>query len=175
MVGPSAFPMIINHQASKNIDDGELLWEGFLESWEEPSLYSQILLREDYLKRIKEKFLPLVKTQAKSDLQNKAYRDGLNHIDLDSFAHIFDLYREATISVVENIKLFQINQNGKPFIWKGINYLLKLPSDTVIYPGHNYGYSSTISIKENISLSPFFQCKNLEEFIKVMDNFEENR
>ena len=53
--------------------------------------------------------------------------------------------------------------------------LLKLPSDTVIYPGHNYGYSSTISIKENINLSSFFQCKNLDEFIKIMDDFEKNR
>ena len=55
------------------------------------------------------------------------------------------------------------------------NILLKLPSDTIIYPGHNYGYCSSISIKENINLSSFFQCKNFNEFIEIMDNFEKNR
>ena len=55
------------------------------------------------------------------------------------------------------------------------NIILKLPSETIIYPGHHYGYTKTISIRENISLSPFFQCKNIIEFKKVMEKFEKNR
>ena len=32
-----------------------------------------------------------------------------------------------------------------------------------------------ISLKDNKVLSPFFQCENLDEFIEVMQNYEENR
>ena len=53
--------------------------------------------------------------------------------------------------------------------------ILTLPKQTIIYPGHNYGYTSSITLKENISLSPFFQCSNKEEFIKIMEEFEDGR
>ncbi len=52
---------------------------------------------------------------------------------------------------------------------------LDLPPSTIIYPGHNYGFSKTISIKDNVNLSKFFQCKSIEEFKIVMKNFEKNR
>jgi len=50
--------------------------------------------------------------------------------------------------------------------------ILTLPQDTTIYPGHHYGYSPTITIKENIQNSNFFQCKSLDEFVVIMKNFE---
>ncbi len=53
--------------------------------------------------------------------------------------------------------------------------ILKLPKCTTIYPGHHYGFKKSISIQENISLSPFFQCEDVDEFKKVMANFERNR
>ena len=52
--------------------------------------------------------------------------------------------------------------------------LLNLPKETIIYPGHHYGFSKTISIKDNIKNSDFFQCKSLNEFIKIMKKFEKN-
>ena len=55
------------------------------------------------------------------------------------------------------------------------NIILNLPETTTIYPGHNYGFSKTITIKENISISNFFQCESLEEFKIIMKNFEKNR
>ena len=55
------------------------------------------------------------------------------------------------------------------------NIILNLPKDTIIYPGHDYGYKSDISIRENINLSTFFSCKSEDEFIEVMRKFEENR
>ena len=55
------------------------------------------------------------------------------------------------------------------------NIILNLPKTTTIYPGHNYGYSKTITIKDNINLSKFFQCKSIEEFKMIMKNFEKNR
>ena len=53
--------------------------------------------------------------------------------------------------------------------------LLPLPDETMIYPGHHYGYTPSVTLKENKSLSPFFQCSSEEEFIKVMEAFEKNR
>jgi len=55
------------------------------------------------------------------------------------------------------------------------NEILTLPKQTIIYPGHNYGYTPNITLNENIALSPFFQCSNKEEFIKVMKEFEDGR
>jgi glyoxylase-like metal-dependent hydrolase (beta-lactamase superfamily II) len=53
--------------------------------------------------------------------------------------------------------------------------ILKLPMQTQIYPGHHYGFKKSISLIENIRLSPFFQCESLSEFRQVMENFEKGR
>jgi len=55
------------------------------------------------------------------------------------------------------------------------NIILKLPEDTLIYPGHDYGDKPVITISENIKLSSFFSCKSVQEFTEVMKNFESNR
>ena len=52
--------------------------------------------------------------------------------------------------------------------------ILKLPHETVIYPGHNYGFKKMISLKQNILTSNFFQCKSVDNFKKVMQKFESN-
>ncbi len=53
--------------------------------------------------------------------------------------------------------------------------LLPLPKETRIYPGHHYGYTPSVTLKENKTLSPFFQCETEAEFIQVMEEFEKNR
>ena len=55
------------------------------------------------------------------------------------------------------------------------NIILKLPMQTIIYPGHHYGHTPYITLKENISISSFFQCCNEDEFFKVMKDYEEGR
>ena len=55
------------------------------------------------------------------------------------------------------------------------NIILKLPAKTIVYPGHHYGFSKTITLKENIKISNFFKCESLDEFILVMESFEKNR
>jgi len=55
------------------------------------------------------------------------------------------------------------------------NEILKLPHRTIIYSGHHYGYKKSITLKENISISSFFQCQSEDEFIQVMDKYEKNR
>jgi len=55
------------------------------------------------------------------------------------------------------------------------NKIFNLPKTTMIFPGHNYGYSKSCTLVENQLYSPFFQCKTESEFISVMDNYERNR
>ena len=55
------------------------------------------------------------------------------------------------------------------------NEILNLPEQTMVYPGHHYGYKVNITLKENINISSFFQCQSENEFILVMENFEKNR
>ena len=71
-----------------------------------------------------------------------------------------------TVGVKSNISLLYTSIYNK---------ILTLPGDTLIYPGHHYGYTAKLTIKENINLSSFFQCKSEKEFINVMKRYEESR
>ncbi len=53
--------------------------------------------------------------------------------------------------------------------------LLTLPQDSVIYPGHDYGQSPTISIRKNIEISPLLQATNEQDFIERMASYEASR
>jgi len=53
--------------------------------------------------------------------------------------------------------------------------LLTLPQDTIIYPGHDYGRSPTITIAKNIEISPLLQAANEQDFIERMAAFEASR
>jgi len=45
------------------------------------------------------------------------------------------------------------------------NILMKLPDDTVVYPGHNYGNTPTDTIAGQKQTNPYLQCINLNEFL----------
>ena len=53
--------------------------------------------------------------------------------------------------------------------------LLTLPGSTLIYPGHDYGPRPTITIGENIELSPLLRARDEEDFVKRMADFEASR
>ena len=53
--------------------------------------------------------------------------------------------------------------------------LLKLPGNTLIYPGHNYGSKSTMTICENIKISNLLQASGEKDFIERMKNYEKTR
>jgi len=55
------------------------------------------------------------------------------------------------------------------------NIILKLPHETIIYPGHHYGFSKYETLSFNVKNSNFFQCNSKNEFIEVMAHFEKNR
>jgi glyoxylase-like metal-dependent hydrolase (beta-lactamase superfamily II) len=53
--------------------------------------------------------------------------------------------------------------------------ILPLPKNTVIYPGHNYGWSPSLPLGEIETTSDFFSCKNAGQFVQVMAEFEATR
>ena len=53
--------------------------------------------------------------------------------------------------------------------------ILKMPLNTRIFPGHNYGKHSTITLKDNIRISPLLQATSLTDFEKKMEDFEFSR
>ena len=55
------------------------------------------------------------------------------------------------------------------------NKLLTLPGNIRIYPGHDYGEKPTITLAENIKISPLLRAKNLKDFQQKMDEYERTR
>ena len=45
------------------------------------------------------------------------------------------------------------------------NVLMKLPDDTVVYPGHNYGPTPTDTIGHQKQTNPYLQANSVEEFL----------
>lgn len=45
--------------------------------------------------------------------------------------------------------------------------LMKLPDDTLLYPGHFYGKEPTSTLKDEKKLNPYFLTGNLETFIRL--------
>ncbi len=46
------------------------------------------------------------------------------------------------------------------------NIIMKLPDETVIYPGHNYGPKPSATIGEQKKTNPYFTCQSKEEFLQ---------
>ena len=53
--------------------------------------------------------------------------------------------------------------------------ILTLPSETRIYPGHDYGSTHSITLDELKAGSQFFQCTSAAQFIEVMAHYEQTR
>ncbi len=50
------------------------------------------------------------------------------------------------------------------------NRLLKLPSDTILYPGHDYNGKKSSTIENEIKFNPRLQVKNVDEYVELMSN-----
>ena len=85
------------------------------------------------------------------------------------------LFTGDTIFVGRTGRTISKSGNIKDLYKSVYKKILVLPENTMLYPGHNYGYTPSISIKDNIINSDFFTCKSFNEFYKVMQKFEKNR
>lgn len=45
------------------------------------------------------------------------------------------------------------------------NIIMKLPDETIVYPGHHYGSTPTDTISSQKQTNPYLQCNNLNEFL----------
>lgn len=52
-------------------------------------------------------------------------------------------------------------------LWRSLQDLARLPDDTVIYPGHNYGKTPTSTIGLEKASNPYYQCRDEEEFVHL--------
>ena len=85
------------------------------------------------------------------------------------------IFTGDTMFVGRTGRTISSGSNIKELYHSTYDILLKLPPNTVIFPGHHYGYRKDITIRENMKLSDFFQCKSFPEFDSVMKKFEESR
>ena len=82
------------------------------------------------------------------------------------------LFTGDTIFVGRTGRTISLHSDLKKLYSSVYNKIFKLPLNTSILPGHNYGFTKSISIKENIRYSDFFSCKSFKEFELVMKKFE---
>ena len=85
------------------------------------------------------------------------------------------IFTGDTLFVGRTGRTLSIGSNVSDLYKSVYKKLLKLPGDTIIYPGHNYGSRPTITISENIINSNLLQASGEEDFIDRMKNYEKNR
>lgn len=96
-----------------------------LDANEEVEVVKAILLREEYVARVRQ---CLRDHHARLGKEHKAFADLIS---------LLDLLRSTTVETVEAIQRWRGGQgHPKPFVWGGANYLLKIPADVDFLDGH---------------------------------------
>jgi hydroxyacylglutathione hydrolase len=49
-------------------------------------------------------------------------------------------------------------------MWQSLQRLMRLPEETRVYPGHNYGETATSTIGHETRSNPFLRCASFEDF-----------
>ena len=62
------------------------------------------------------------------------------------------------------------NGNSKDSYHSIFDKLLKLPADTLLYPGHDYNGKKVSTIGNEKKFNPRLQVKNVDEYIEIMTN-----
>ena len=62
------------------------------------------------------------------------------------------------------------NGSSKDSYHSIFNKLLKLPEDTILYPGHDYNGKKVSTIGNEKKFNPRLQVKNVDEYIEIMSN-----
>lgn len=85
-----------------------------------------ILLREEYIGRVK------------ANLDNQGSKFGKDQAAFDDLVGLVDLLRSTTVDTIEAIQQWRRIQGhpNVPFIWKSVNYALKIPTDLNFLDDH---------------------------------------
>ena len=95
----------------------------------------------------------------------------------DSICYLLDdvLFTGDTLFVGRTGRTIDKKSDARDLYRSVYNKILTLPDKTTIYPGHDYGPRSSITIKENIKISPLLQAVDEDDFIFRMKEYEKIR
>ena len=95
----------------------------------------------------------------------------------DSVCYLFDgiLFTGDTLFVGRTGRTVSAGSNTRQLYRSVYDIILNLPGHIIIYPGHDYGPKMTISINENISISPLLQAEDEDDFVQRMADYEAER
>ena len=95
----------------------------------------------------------------------------------DSICYLLDdvLFTGDTLFVGRTGRTIDKKSDTSDLYRSVYNKILTLPDKTTIYPGHDYGPRSSITIKENIKISPLLQAVDEDDFVFRMKEYEKIR
>ncbi|MAV69870.1 MAG: hypothetical protein CMG04_03600 [Candidatus Marinimicrobia bacterium] len=105
----------------------------------------------------------------------KALHTPGHYFDCISYHMESVLFTGDTLFVGRTGRVINAKSDIKALYESVYKIILALPQNTRIYPGHDYGKTPTITIRENISISPLLQAKNFEDFKNIMHHYEKTR
>ena len=90
----------------------------------------------------------------------------------DSYSFLMDNYLFSGDTLLINGTGRTDFQNGssKDAYNSIFNRLLKLPEDTILYPGHDYNSKESSTIGNEKKFNPRLQVKNVDEYVELMSN-----
>ena len=90
----------------------------------------------------------------------------------DSYSFLMDNYLFSGDTLLINGTGRTDFQNGssKDAYNSIFNRLLKLPEDTILYPGHDYNGKESSTIGNEKKFNPRLQVKNVDEYVELMPN-----
>ena len=95
----------------------------------------------------------------------------------DSICYLLDdvLFSGDTLFVGRTGRTVDKKSDPRELYKSVYNKILTLPEKITIYPGHDYGPRSSITIRENIKISPLLQAVDEDDFLIKMKEYEINR
>ena len=110
--------------------------------------------------------------------------DGLNIRSIYTPGHTSESYSFLLDNYLFSGDALLINGTGRTDFQNGsskdsyhsiFDKLLKLPEDTLLYPGHDYNGKKVSTIGNEKKFNPRLQVKNVDEYIEIMSNLNLSR
>lgn len=95
----------------------------------------------------------------------------------DSICYLLDdvLFTGDTLFVGRTGRTIDKKSDARDLYKSVYDKILTLPDKITIYPGHDYGPRSSITIKENVKISPLLQATDEDDFVVRMKEYEKSR
>jgi glyoxylase-like metal-dependent hydrolase (beta-lactamase superfamily II) len=90
----------------------------------------------------------------------------------DSYSFLLDnyLFSGDTLLINGTGRTDFQNGNSKDAYNSLFNNILKLPEETLVYPGHDYNGKFSSTIGNEKKFNPRLQVKNVDEYVEIMSN-----